>query len=137
MLSARRKWLFASLTVAGALILMEGGARLVEVGSSDHADAAAIDRTAVQTDWLNILERDLPESSQATTLYVPDRDLFWRLRPDTSLDVDNTVYETLTTPIRWNIRINKNGHRGRPYDSSPGRSRALWAHRRRRSTSAA
>ena len=45
-------------------------------------------------------------------MYEPDAELFWRLRPGTSLEVENQVYKTRTRPRTWRIEINPEGQRG-------------------------
>jgi len=108
--SLARKLSFAALITLVALALIEGAARITQrVRGAPPAAPASAD-----TNWLGILERDLPLEDPAARLYARDRQLFWTLRPRTNLRVENSVYRTRGEPIRWSIAINADGFRGRP-----------------------
>jgi len=105
---------FAIALVAGGLLLIEGAARVWLALSSQPQAALDLRSGQVETAWIEILEQDLKAQGQAQELYLPDAELFWRLRPDTSLEVENRVYQTRTRPVTWRIRINPEGQRGAP-----------------------
>jgi lysophospholipase L1-like esterase len=113
-----RKLLFSVITVIAALGLLEAGARLwlrVSSPAAIEIDSAA---DTVETDWLGRLERDLEVGRR---LYVPDEELFWRLRPGFTAEVDNAVYVTRSGGLRWTIQTNEDGYRGPRYpaDGNP------------------
>jgi lysophospholipase L1-like esterase len=112
--SLRRQVSFGILLIAAGLLLIEGAARVWLALSS--LSLAAIDprEGSIETAWFEILEQDLETDGPAPSLYVPDPELFWRLRPDTSLEVVNQVYKTRTRPVTWRIEINAEGQRGAP-----------------------
>jgi lysophospholipase L1-like esterase len=110
--SLRRQVAFALLLVAGGLLLIEAAARVWLALASQPRAATT---PGVETAWFEILEQDLSTDAQAPRLYQPDAELFWRLRPDTSLEVENRVYKTRTRPATWRIEINAEGQRGAPF----------------------
>jgi hypothetical protein len=63
------KVILSTVTVAGSLVLVEGGARLAEAFlTSGSLPATALAGTAIGTDWLDILERDLTPRRGAAAL---------------------------------------------------------------------
>ena len=113
--SLRRQVWFAIALVAAGLLLIEGAARLWLALSSRPPPAVDLRSGSIETAWFDILEQDLKTGGQASGLYLPDAELFWRLRPDTRLEVENRVYKTRTRPITWRIGINAEGQRGAPH----------------------
>ena len=103
------------MLVAGGLLLIEGAARVWLALTSGPLAAIDVRSGSIETAWLEILEQDLESNLEAPGLYLPDAELFWRLRPDTSLEVENRVYQTRTRPVTWRIRINPEGQRGASY----------------------
>ena len=108
----RRQVSFAIVLVAGGLLLIEGAARVWLALSARPLAAIDVQSGAIETAWFDILEQDLKTGAEAPSLYLPDAELFWRLRPDTALEVENQVYRTRTRPVTWRIRINPEGQRG-------------------------
>jgi lysophospholipase L1-like esterase len=113
-LSRSRKLGFAVVTVAAALLLVEAGARLW-LALGPGAGRGRAPGTPLDTRWLETMERDLPVDARSVGLYLPDAELFWRLRPGIELEVENVVYRTRDEPVRWSLRINEAGFRGHPY----------------------
>ena len=98
----------------GGLLLIEVAARVWLALSSGARAALDLRSGAVETAWFDILEQDLKTDAAAPRLYLPDAELFWRLRPGSSLEVENQVYKTRTRPRTWRIEINAEGQRGAP-----------------------
>ncbi len=69
---------------------------------------------SIETRWFEALDDDLRGGGAGADLYIPDAELFWRLRPGTAIEVPNSVYQTRTRPVTWNIQINEEGFRGPP-----------------------
>lgn len=67
---------------------------------------------SIETRWFEALDDDLRGGGAGADLYIPDAELFWRLRPGTAIEVPNAVYQTRTRPVTWNIQINEEGFRG-------------------------
>ena len=114
---------FAILLVAGGLLLIEGAARVWLALSARPLAAIDVRSGSIETAWFEILERDLTTDRDAPGLYLPDAELFWRLRPDTALEVENLVYRTRTRPVTWRIRINPEGQRGAVFPAPRSRPR--------------
>ena len=110
--SLRKQVSFAIVLVAAGLLLIEGAARVWLALSARPLAAIDVRSGSLETAWFEILERDLKTDLDAPGLYLPDAELFWRLRPDTALEVENQVYQTRTRPVTWRIRINPEGQRG-------------------------
>ena len=126
--SLRKQVWFAIVLIAAGLLLIEVAARAWLALSAGAREANDLRSGAVETTWFDILEQDLKTDPDAPRLYQPDPELFWRLRPDTALEVDNQVYQTRTRPRTWRIQINPEGQRG---PASP-RTRSLAPDRRPR-----
>jgi len=114
-LSTRRQLVFAFVIVVSLLGLIEGTARIWLALASGPAAAVDVASGSIETKWFDVLNEDLRGGGTGADLYVPDARLFWKLRPDTSVEVANAVYKTRTRPMTWNIRINEDGFRGLPY----------------------
>ena len=112
--SLRRQVGFAIALIAAGLLLIEAAARVWLALSSGSRSAQDVRTGAVETAWFDILEQDLKTDAAAPRLYQPDAELFWRLRPGISLEVENQVYKTRTRPQTWRIQINAEGQRGAP-----------------------
>lgn len=91
--------------------LAEGVARLLERLGGEELPAVAISAGETGTGWFEVLIEDLGAPDPAV-LYRRDPDLFWGLRPDVALDLQNQVYATATTPVSWRLRTNSAGYRG-------------------------
>ncbi len=121
--SLRKQVSFAILLFAAGLLLIEAAARVWLALSSRPLAAIDLRSGSIETAWFDILEQDLKTDGQVPSLYLPDPELFWRLRPDTALEVENRVYKTRTRPVTWRIEINAEGQRGAPHpradESSP------------------
>lgn len=113
--SLRRQVSFAIALVAAGLLLIEGAARLWLALTAPPPAAIDARSGAIETAWLDILDRDLEAGAGVPGLYLPDAELFWRLRPDTALEVENRVYQLRTGPATWRIRIGPQGQRGRAF----------------------
>jgi lysophospholipase L1-like esterase len=123
--SLRRQVGFAILLVAVGLLLIEAAARAWLALA--EPPAAPSPRSGLETAWFEILEQDLKTDAQAPRLYQPDAELFWKLRPDTSLEVENAVYQTRTRPLTWRIEINAEGQRGAPAPGAEAASPTIAA----------
>jgi lysophospholipase L1-like esterase len=103
-----------ALAVA-SLLALELGARLVlrvaPAFGDPWAGSAAV---SLNADLVRAMERDLSNLAARERLYVPDRELFWRLAPDVDLTVANEVLETRGAPVTWRIRTGAAGFRGPP-----------------------
>jgi lysophospholipase L1-like esterase len=115
-----RKLLFALVTVGAVLLLIEGSARLWLLLAPPSLDAVDVTAGSIETDWLDLLEEDLEIPGRRADLYLPDAELFWTLRPGTSVEVENVVYKTRTRPLTWKIRINEEGYRGASHPPDDG-----------------
>ena len=109
---------FAAAIAVISLLLFEGAARLWLERFPPKIDMAAVAGVA-DTHWFEILGEDLATQDGDAELYLPDGELFWKLRPNSSLDVENVVYRMRGEPLRWHLEVNANGHRGAPYPAAP------------------
>ena len=111
-LSLRKKIVFSVMACCLALSLVEGSTllwlKIVERG-------VVVDNKAKDTDWIGLLNSDIGVSDVSSKLYLYDDLLFWRLRPDIGISVENIVYKTKGAPIRWNITTNSDGFRGQNF----------------------
>jgi lysophospholipase L1-like esterase len=125
--SLLRQVSFAILLVAAGLLLIEGAARVWLALASQPRAARSPGSEAIETAWFEILEQDLETGPRAPGLYRSDAELFWRLQPDTSLEVENRVYRMRTRPVTWRIEINADGQRGAPFPSAESASPLIAA----------
>jgi len=108
-LGHRRKLTFALFVAIATLVSAELGARLA-LALWPQSSSATVDGG-----WLAGMALDLGAADSAEPLYLPDAELMWRLRPGASLRPVNRVYEMRDEPVRWQLTINDDGHRGPPY----------------------
>jgi len=97
-LSATKKLRIVGACVVILLLLLEGAARLW------------LDRFPPKIDMAAIYED--------FALYIPDRDLFWKMRSNSSFDVENVVYRMRDEALNWHFETNAVGHRGAPYPAT-------------------
>jgi|SRR6185369_12702541 len=110
-LSLWKKIVFSFIACSLGLSLVEGSAWLW----LKFNGTGVVVNNKKETGWIGFLNNDIGESDASSRLYLYDEALFWRLRPDTGISVENTVYKTKNSPVRWNITINKSGFRGQPF----------------------
>ena len=111
----RKKLLFSVVAVVAGLLLIEILARFFL--ATDRNDVNQTSSGSHQTRWFDILRNDLNVSEPAKDLYVPHPTLIWTLKPNTTLEVDNEVYQMRGAPVTWTFDVNGDGHRGPAYPS--------------------
>jgi len=112
-LSFRKKFLFSMVAVVGGLLLIEIVARFFL--TTDRNEVNQPGSGSHQTRWFDILRSDLNVSEPEKDLYVPHPTLIWTLKPNTTLEIENKVYQMRGAPVTWTMQINGDGHRGPPF----------------------
>lgn len=120
-----KKIVFTVIIICMAMVVIEGAVRLLILVSSKQRYNINAANVMIETDWLNILNRDIRGAGNASELYVPDAKVFWRLRPVITVELENRVYKMNDEPIRWTVKINADGYRGVRYPQAGSGARPV------------